>query len=151
MKDVFFQISSFLFDLRCDFDKNVWFFQEIKGGTLYQNSRFSHNLNKNEDFKGRKWFVEKLKCHEILTWFGRDDLIDFCSCSWIFFNKIREKILFFKKILGKYYFSKWLKHFILWKMVKKVMKTSTRSIKWRYVLVKMIWSWNQFSNKIFRW
>ena len=101
MKDVFFQISSFLFDLRCDFDKNVWFFQEIKGGTLYQNSRFSHNLNKNEDFKGRKWFVKKLKCHEILTWFGRDDFMDFSSCSWIFFNKIREKILFFQENIRK--------------------------------------------------
>ena len=101
MKDVFFQISSFLFDLRCDFDKNVWFFQEIKGGTLYQNSRFSHNLNKNEDFKGRKWFVKKLKCHEILTWFGRDDFMDFSSCSWIFFNKIREKILFFRENIRK--------------------------------------------------
>merc|ERR1711951_259232 len=56
IKDVFYRISSFLFDLPCNFDKNVSFFQEIKGGTLYQNSRFSHNLNKNEDFKGRKSF-----------------------------------------------------------------------------------------------
>ena len=54
IKDDFYRISSFLFDLPCNFDKNVSFFQEIKGGTLYQNSRFSHNLNKNEDFKGRK-------------------------------------------------------------------------------------------------
>ena len=65
IKDVSFRFSWFLFDLSCDFDKNESFFQEIKGGTLYQNSRFSHNLNKNEEFKGRIRFVEKLKSNEI--------------------------------------------------------------------------------------
>ena len=98
IKDVFYWISSFLFDLPCNFDKNVSFFQEIKGGgTLYQNSRFSHNLNKNEDFKGRKWFVEKLKCHEILTWFERDDFMDFSLWSWIFSSKFLKKSFFSRK------------------------------------------------------
>ena len=45
-------------------------------------------LSKDEDFKGRIRFVEKLKSDEILRWFEKYDFLDFSSCPWIFFEVI---------------------------------------------------------------